>query len=279
MRRLRRRTRIGVLLAITIAGVAWVRLGPLPAGLLELDEQTSTEVVARDGESLRESLSAEGQRSRRISPDRLPDTLVRATLAAEDARFLHHPGIDPLALARALWHDVRARRMIEGGSTLTQQAVKVLIHRDRSAAGKLREALLALRVEHQLSKREILALYLNVAPYGNQLQGAEAASRAYFDTAAENLTPAQAALLAGLPQRPTALDPYRHEAAARRRQQWVLERMRSLGLLSAEDYEAARQERLRIVRTERAFLAPHFVERVLAGVPGPPPRRVETTLD
>ena len=156
---------------------------------------------------------------------------------------------------RALWHDVRARRMIEGGSTLTQQAVKVLIHRDRSAAGKLREALLALRVEHQLSKREILALYLNVAPYGNQLQGAEAASRAYFDTAAENLTPAQAALLAGLPQRPTSLDPYRHEAAARRRQQWVLERMRSLGLLSPEDYETARRERLRIVRTERAFLA------------------------
>jgi len=279
MRRPRRRTRIGVLLAITIAGAAWVRLGPLPAGLLELDEQTSTEVVARDGESLRESLSAEGQRSRRISPDRLPDALVHATLAAEDARFFHHPGIDPLALARALWHDVRARRMIEGGSTLTQQAVKVLIHRDRSAAGKLREALLALRVEHQLSKPEILALYLNVAPYGNQLQGAEAASRAYFDTAAENLTPAQAALLAGLPQRPTALDPYRHEAAARRRQQWVLERMRALGFLSAEDYEEARHERLRIVRTEREFLAPHFVERVLAGVPGPPPRRVETTLD
>jgi len=277
VKRPRRRT-VAITLAATL-GVGWVRLGPLPAGLLELDEQTSTEVVARDGEPLRESLSAEGQRSRRTSPDRLPDALVRATLAAEDARFFHHPGIDPLALVRALWHDVRAGRMIEGGSTLTQQAVKVLIHRDRSAAGKLREALLALRVEHHLSKREILALYLNVAPYGNQLQGAEAASRAYFDTSAENLTPAQAALLAGLPQRPTALDPYRHEAAARRRQQWVLERMRSRGLLSAEDYETARRERLRIVRTERAFLAPHFVERALAAVPGPPPRRIETTLD
>jgi penicillin-binding protein 1C len=279
VKRPRRRTVATATAAVVLAVGAWVRLGPLPAGLLVLDEHTSTEVVARDGESLRESLSAEGQRSRLIDPNRLPDALVHATLAAEDARFFHHPGIDPLALVRALWHDVRARRMIEGGSTLTQQAVKVLIHRDRSAAGKLREALLALRVEHHLSKREILALYLSVAPYGNQLQGAEAASRAYFDTSAQNLTPAQAALLAGLPQRPTALDPYRHEAAARRRQRWVLERMRSLGFLSAEDYEAARNERLRIVRTERAFLAPHFVERALAGIPGPPPRRVETTLD
>jgi penicillin-binding protein 1C len=279
VKRPRRHTVATATAAVILAGGAWVRLGPLPAGLLVLDEHTSTEVVARGGEPLRESLSAEGQRSRRLDPDRLPDALVRATLAAEDSRFFHHPGIDPVAIGRALWHDVRARRMIEGGSTLTQQAVKVLIHRDRSAAGKLREAVLALRLEHRLGKREILALYLSVAPYGNQLQGAEAASRAYFDTSAENLTPAQAALLAALPQRPTALDPYRHEEAARRRQQWVLQRMLSLGLLSAEDYETARQERLRIVRTERAFLAPHFVERVLAGVPGPPPPRIETTLD
>jgi len=279
VKRPRRRTVATATAALILAGGAWVRLGPLPAGLLVLDEHTSTEVVARGGEPLRESLSAEGQRSRRLDPDRLPDALVRATLAAEDARFFHHPGIDPIAIVRALWHDVRARRMIEGGSTLTQQAVKVLIHRDRSAAGKLREAVLALRLEHRLSKREILALYLSVAPYGNQLQGAEAASRAYFDTSAENLTAAQAALLAALPQRPTALDPYRHEDAARRRQQWVLQRMRSLGLLSAEDYETARHERLRIVRTERAFLAPHFVERVLAGVSGAPPPRIETTLD
>jgi penicillin-binding protein 1C len=279
VKRPRRRALAAVLVVSTFAAAGWARLGPLPEGLLELDEHTSTEVVAREGEPLRESLSAEGQRSRRLDPDQLPDALVRATLAAEDARFFHHPGIDPLAIVRAVWHDVRARRMVEGGSTLTQQVVKVLTHRDRSVKGKLREAVLALRLEHRLSKREILALYLSVAPYGNQLQGAEAASRAYFDTSADNLTPAQAALLAALPQRPTALDPYRHEAAARRRQQWVLERMRALGFLSAEDYETARHERLRIVRTEKAFLAPHFVERVLATVPGPPARRIETTLD
>jgi penicillin-binding protein 1C len=275
----RGRARGAILGASGIALALWVRCGPLPPALLDLEERTSTEVVARDGESLREALSAAGQRSRRIDPDHLPDALVRATLAAEDARFFRHPGLDPLAIARALWHDLRAGRMVEGGSTLTQQAIKVLTRRDRSAMGKLREALLALRLEHQLSKREILALYLSVAPYGNQLEGAEAASRAYFDTRAEDLTPAQAALLAALPQRPSALDPYRHLDAARRRQRWVLERMRALGLLTAEDHEAASRERLRIVRAQRAFLAPHFVERVLSAVPGPAPRRIHTTLD
>ena len=118
MKRPRRRTVATATAALILAGGAWVRLGPLPAGLLVLDEHTSTEVVARGGEPLRESLSAEGQRSRRLDPDRLPDALVRATLAAEDARFFHHPGIDPIAIVRALWHDVRARRMIEGLSLI-----------------------------------------------------------------------------------------------------------------------------------------------------------------
>jgi penicillin-binding protein 1C len=275
----RRRAAAGAALAALLAAGWWVRCGPLPEGMLDLDEHVSTEVVARDGEPLRESLSPAGQRSRPFGAAHLPDALVQATLAAEDARFFQHPGIDPLAIVRALWHDVRARRMVEGGSTLTQQTVKILIHRDRTAAGKLREALLALRLEHRLSKREILALYLSIVPYGRQVQGAEAASRAYFDTSAANLTAAQAALLAGLPQRPSALDPRRHFEAASQRQRWVLSRMRSLGSLSEDDYQAARRERLRIVRTERAFLAPHFVERVLGSAGGPAPRRVETTLD
>ncbi|PYQ49407.1 MAG: penicillin-binding protein 1C [Acidobacteria bacterium] len=275
-----RRYRVWLGVATAAAGLAaWLRCGALPPGMLDLDAQVSTQVVARDGEPLRESLSADGQRSRLILAGRLPDALLRATLAAEDARFFRHPGLDPLAIARAVVHDLSARRFVEGGSTLTQQVVKVLTRRQRTAGGKLREAVAAVRLEHRLSKGEILALYLSVAPYGNQLQGAEAASRAYFGTGVFNLTPAQAALLAALPQRPTALDPYRHLDAARRRQRWVLERMRALGFLSEDDYRAACVERLAIVRTERAFLAPHFALRVLAEVPGPPPRRLETTLD
>src|SRR5262249_13723783 len=194
-------------------------------------------------------------------------------------RFFHHPGVDPLALARAAWANLRARRMVQGGSTLTQQTAKVLIDRPRTIGGKLREVVLALRLEHRLDKRQILALYLSVAPYGNQRVGAEAASRAYFGCAAGNLTAAQAAFLAGLPQRPSALDPYHNFDAALRRQRWALARMAEQGFLDAEELERARAERLQLVRSPPAFAAPHFVERVRAALPAPPPRRVETTLD
>ena len=210
---------------------------------------------------------------------RLPDTLVAATLAAEDRRFFHHPGVDPLAIARAALSNLRARRMVEGGSTITQQTVKVLIRRQRTAAGKLREMVLALRLEHRLTKREILALYLSVAPYGNQLGGAAAASSAYFGVQPADLTAAQAALLAGLPQRPSALDPYRHPDRARARQRVVIARMEAAGLLSAEDAARAREERLRFVPLARPFAAPHFLDRVRADAGAVPARRIETTLD
>ena len=133
MRTRGRRLALGAAAALGLA--AWLRCGALPPSLLDTGAQVSTEVVARGGEPLRESLSADGQRNRRVDPDRLPETLVSATLAAEDGRFFRHPGLDPLAIARAVLHDLRARRFVEGGSTLTQQAVKVLTRRPRTAGG------------------------------------------------------------------------------------------------------------------------------------------------
>jgi membrane peptidoglycan carboxypeptidase len=218
----RRRLRVA-LIAAALAFTGWVRLGPLPTELREA----------------RPVLDA----------GRLPPVLVQATLAAEDARFFSHPGVDPLALGRALWHDVRWFRMLEGGSTVTQQTAKEVLRsptEHRTARAKLRETLYALRLEHARSKREIMALYLSVAPYGDGLTGAAAASRAYFGCAVEDLTPAQAALLAGLPQRPSALNPYRDPAAAVKRQQWVLTRMGVLGHLDAAALAAARAEPLRL---------------------------------
>lgn len=253
-------------------------MGPLPADLLTPDRRTSTEIVDRHGHPLYEALSADGTRSRALTAGDLPPALVAATLAAEDRRFYGHPGVDPVAVARAVWHNVRAGRFVEGGSTITQQTVKQLIARPRTARGKLREVLLALRLEHRLTKADILALYLNVAPYGNQIVGAEAASRTYFGCSARELTHAQAAFLAGLPQRPTTFNPYRGGPAAWRRQRQVLDRMAAQGRLTPQELAAARAERLRLVRDPRTFLAPHFVERVRAAVPGTP-RRIETTLD
>ncbi|MGA9752701.1 MAG: biosynthetic peptidoglycan transglycosylase, partial [Acidobacteriota bacterium] len=211
LRRRRRRVWAGVLVGAALALLAWVRCGPLPPDLLDEGRHLSARVVDRHGEVLYESLSGAGGRSRWLAaPDALPPMVVKATLAAEDRRFFRHPGVDPLAVMRAAWDDARAFRIVEGGSTLTQQVVKRLTARRRTVPGKLREMLLALRLEHRLSKREILALYLNLAPYGNQYAGVAGASRGYFGCPPENLTAAQAAFLAGLPQRPSAFDPYRH---------------------------------------------------------------------
>ena len=227
-----RAVRAGFVSFVVLAVAAvWLRCGPLPAGLLDENDAPSTEVFDRHGERLYEARSALGTRSERLEAATLPPVLAHATLAAEDARFHQHLGVDPGAVVRAAWRNMVAGRVVQGGSTITQQVAKLLVRRrsggaaDRGWRAKLREAVIALRLEHRRSKADILALYLNLAPYGNQIEGAARASRIYFGVDAGMLTPAQAAFLAGLPQRPTSYNPYRNPDAARRRQLAILDRM------------------------------------------------------
>jgi penicillin-binding protein 1C len=264
--------------------IAWVRLGPIPADLLDDGRARSTVVVDRTGVPLYEALSHDGTRAMALSPEQLPPLLVAATLAAEDRRFWSHPGVDPIAMLRALRINLAERRVVEGGSTISQQVAKLLLNRrwperQRGLGAKIYEAILALRLEHRFAKPEILALYLNHAGYGNQLVGAERASRAYFGVPTTMLTPAQAAFLAGLPQRPTRFNPYKSRELARSRQRTVLARMHSAGVLSVAETEHARAEELTFVPATRPFDAPHFVEMVLARTSEPRPARIDTTLD
>ncbi|HXE79583.1 MAG TPA: penicillin-binding protein 1C [Vicinamibacterales bacterium] len=277
--------------ACLLALAVWIRLGPIDPALLDLDDATSTIVTDRNGVPLYEALSGDGARSTRFDPNQLPEALVAATVAAEDRRFWSHPGVDMVAVARATVHNLTAGRVVEGGSTITQQVAKLLLdRRHRAEAGadarrrrgfgaKLREAVLALRLEQRLTKREILAHYLNLAAYGNQLTGAAHASRAYFGRDAALLTSAQAAFLAGLPQRPSVFNPYRRPESAIARQRVVLQRMAVAGVLTEEEAARAADERLEFVRDPAPFLAPHFVEMVLASITGPRPARLRTTLD
>jgi penicillin-binding protein 1C len=175
------------------------------------------------------------------------------------------PGVDPLAVVRALKTNTMRRRVVEGASTISQQIAKLLVarqepHQTRGVRAKLHETVLALRLEHRFSKRELLAMYLNLAAYGNQFVGAERASRAYFGVPASMLTPAQAAFLAGLPQRPSGFNPYRYREAAVTRQQSVLRRMERAGWLDEDQARGARDERLVFARQANAFRAPHFVD-------------------
>lgn len=285
VRYLRRRRALAVVLACA-AGLAWLRLGPLPPGLLDDDERPSMVVIDRYGEPLYESRSPLGTRGAVLAAGRLPATLAQATIAAEDVRFRRHPGVDPLALVRAAMRNLRAGTVVEGGSTITQQVVKLRLARlsadGRPARGwwaKVREAIAAIRLEHRLTKGEILALYLTIAPYGNQIEGAERASHAYFGRSPATLTAAEAAFLAALPQRPGRFNPWRDPSRVRGRQVRILSTMLAMRAISAADYQAALAERLALSREAPAFTAPHFVERVLDAVGRERPRRVETTLD
>lgn len=263
---------------------AWLRCGPIDAALLDDRPSVSTVVVDRAGTVLYETRAATGTRGIALSPDRLPPTLVAATLAAEDRRFFSHIGVDPVAVARALGHDVWRRRLAEGGSTITQQVAKLLLNRrdparKRGLVAKMEEAVLALRLEHRFSKREILARYLNLAAYGNQVAGAERASLAYFGCPASMATPAQAAFLAALPQQPSRFNPWRDARSARARQREVLRRMRTAGDLTSAQLGEALAERLALARPQSPMLAPHFVEMVLAQAGPTRPARIDTTLD
>jgi penicillin-binding protein 1C len=282
---LRRRWRLATaaLLVVTTALLLWLRLGPLPVGLLD-GRSTSTLVVDRRGVPLYEALSGDGTRSAALTPDTLPPVLVAATIAAEDRRFWSHPGVDPIAMLRAAKTNLAERSVVEGGSTISQQAAKLLLNRrwpgrTRGWTAKIQEAVIAVRLEHRFSKREILAMYLNLAGYGNQIAGVERASLAYFGTTSSMLTPAQAAFLAGLPQRPTRFNPWKSLELATSRQRVVLRRMEAAGGLTAAQAREARDERLTLSPSANPFGAPHFVEMVLARAGDDRPARIETTLD
>ncbi len=234
---------VGCLLSVALIGV-WVRVGPVPP----IKAETTPVVTDRNGVVLYEPLSRGGTRSAWIA--NVPENVARATIAAEDQRFEHHIGVDPIAIARALVHDVRHLRVVEGGSTITQQVAKLILPpRKRTIVAKIREAIVALRLEHRYSKREILTMYVNLAPYGQQTIGIARASDRYFGCAPDQLTIAQAAYLAALPQRPSG-------QTAMARQRMILNRMRA----SKSDFA----ERLAFNRGAHPLLAPHFVERELA---------------
>jgi penicillin-binding protein 1C len=269
---------------LSFSAAAWIRCGPIDEGLLAGVDSPSTVIVDRHGHALYEALSADGTRAQPMTAAAIPAVLEAATLAAEDRRFYAHPGVDPVSLVRAARHNLVEGRIVEGGSTITQQVAKLLIQRregvkPRGVGAKLREMVLALRLEHRLSKREVLALYLNIAPYGNQASGAGRASRLYFGVEPSMLTPAQAAFLAALPQRPTVFNPWKGLASARARQHAVLRRMAAAGALDAQRLAEAKAERIVLRPRASASGAPHFVEMVRAAAGDPAPARLHTTID
>lgn len=202
-----------------------------------------TTVYARDG-----SIMGYFFREKRflVNLDQMPDHLPLAFLAAEDARFFEHQGIDFKAIARAFVANMRSGgNPKEGGSTITQQVVKrLLLTPERSYERKLKEAILAYQLEKYLSKEQILYIYLNQIYLGNSSYGVEAAARTYFGKHVEELTIAECAVLAGLPKAPSRNNPYTEPENIKGRQEWVLSRMLEVSFITKEQYDEAMDQEL-----------------------------------
>ena len=194
----------------------------------------------------------------------IPEVMVKALLAAEDARFYDHSGIDLIRIGGAALKDIATRRMSQGASTLTQQLARaVFLTPEKTIARKVNEAFLTVEIERQYSKDQILTMYLNQIPWGHGNYGVEAASRWYFGHPAKELTLPEAALLAGIIQRPAYYSPVRNAAAAKSRRDFVLRRMREEGYVSEEQRAAAAAAPVEVSKgTRESTVGPYFCEEV-----------------
>ncbi|MBN2711890.1 MAG: penicillin-binding protein 1C, partial [Planctomycetes bacterium] len=195
---------------------------------------------------------------KRVSP-----WLISATIAAEDKRFMTHGGVDLMAACRAAAQNIRYGRRISGASTITMQSIRLLLPRERTWSTKASESFRALQIERQRGKEDILQLYLNLAPYGGNVIGAEAAARHYFGKSAFELTLGEASLLAGIPQSPARFNPRKHLDEAMKRREFVLARLLALGLATGDEISKARREPIVIIQQARQTQAPRFVDFLL----------------
>ncbi|MCL2320324.1 MAG: transglycosylase domain-containing protein, partial [Treponema sp.] len=234
----------------------------------------------RNGTVLRVLPAADGVKREWASLDEIPSGAVRIFIQAEDRRFYFHPGVDPISLAGSLVRNLKARRVVSGASTITMQLARLVHPHGGGMAGKIREAWDALRIEAKLSKKEILELWLNGIPFGSNIEGLPAMTRARFGRSISRIDENRAALLAAVPRRPFLYDPAVNPEAA---VSAALALSSSCGLgLREDDLREAAQEAVRPVQgpvdPRAPFLAPHFTERIAATLPDAH-GTVRTTLD
>jgi len=266
------------LLAVSGALFAYVYVAaslPAPEELqARVNTFASTRIYDRTGALLYEVADPEHGRRTSIPLDQISPHLINATLATEDPNFFEHPGVDPVGIARAVYYALKEGSLSgPGGSTITQQLVKLaFFSSERTAARKIKEAILAAEITRRYSKETILQIYLNEIYYGNLAYGIEAAAQTYFGKPARDLTLPEAALLAGLPQAPAYYDPYTNlwladgvtPGPTKERQRTVLRLMAQYGYVTPSEAEAAWQAPLTLKPLQQTYAlkAPHFVFHV-----------------
>ncbi|HJX28940.1 MAG TPA: PBP1A family penicillin-binding protein [Thermoanaerobaculia bacterium] len=251
------------LLVGAVAGVAVAAAIHVPRveSLVGYTPSLVTQLYARNG-----TVFATFARERRVmlKESQIPRVLQQAVLASEDSNFFQHGGVDALGIARAAWADLRARKVVEGASTITMQLARSLyLSRDRTWSRKIEEAFVAVELEKNLSKPQILTLYLNLVNLGHGNYGVEAASRYYFGKPAAQLTLTEAATLAGIIPAPSRYSPYRNAGQVRKNRDRVLRRMLEEGYITNRQYEQAIAQPLLVTsqQPEEVF-APYFAEDI-----------------
>ncbi|EAW6549176.1 peptidoglycan glycosyltransferase PbpC, partial [Salmonella enterica] len=257
-----------ILLALWTADNLW----PLPLN----EVHPARVVVAHDGTPLWRFADAGGIWRYPVTIEEVSPRYLEALINYEDRWFWRHPGVNPFSVARAAWQDLTAGRVISGGSTLTMQVARLLDPHPRTFGGKIRQLWRALQLEWHLSKRDILTLYLNRAPFGGTLQGIGAASWAYFGKPPARLSYADAALLAMLPQAPSRLRPDRWPERAEAARNKVLDRMAAQGVWPAETVRESREEPVWLAPRQMPQLAPLFARMMLSKSQSD---KIVTTLD
>lgn len=257
-----------ILLALWAADKLW----PLPLN----EVHPARVVVAHDGTPLWRFADAGGIWRYPVTIEEVSPRYLEALINYEDRWFWQHPGVNPFSVARAAWQDLTAGRVISGGSTLTMQVARLLDPHSRTFGGKIRQLWRALQLEWHLSKRDILTLYLNRAPFGGTLQGIGAASWAYFGKPPARLSYADAALLAVLPQAPSRLRPDRWPTRAEAARNKVLDRMAEQGVWPAETVRESREEPVWLAPRQMPQLAPLFARMMLSKSRSD---KIVTTLD
>lgn len=248
-----------------------------------------SQVFDRDGELIGEFFDPDNRRYP-VSIDKIPPHVRNAFVAAEDATFYSHPGIDIVSIFRAAVKNLQSGSARQGGSTITQQVVKnLLLSSQKKLTRKLKEAILSYRIEQRLTKEEILQIYLNQIFFGNRSYGIQAAAQAYFHKDVEELSIAEGAILAGLPKAPSRYSPLSNREEAVRRQHYVLAQMVESGFITEREAQEAREEELQFyrVRLNTIFGAPYFVTEVRRQfreqfpqlTPDTGGYRIETTVD
>jgi penicillin-binding protein 1C len=269
---------IGIILFIVLIGVIY--FASFDPGIFKSNAYSTT-FYDREGKPLRTFFSTEETYARPCRLSEVSPHFLRAIVLIEDKKFYNHKGVVLSSLFRALWQNIKGKRIVSGGSTITMQLAKLVYrHQKRTIFNKISEIFSALKFELHLSKVEILGAYINRLPFGNMIYGVKEAARFYFGKDPWQLSLNQAIYLALIPKSPSRYNPARHINVLKKRRETILDIFKQQNHITPDEYRRARSEGISFQMNRYPFLAPHFIDLIKENygnkkIPG----QVHTTLD